>query len=123
MKPWYPIPLNHSDGCMHAWPEGKWQECSSGCPLAPLGKLTNRTMARMLQDCTAVDVRTIGHETSEPGVYHLDKFLPDVAFCDPSTERWILTIARRRDTKEILASVDERFFEAGPAAWEMLYLF
>lgn len=72
-------------------------------------RTSNPYMHRALTTGQMIDVRQIGTET-EPGVYRLTRFVPDVEYVDSETGKYIYSIGRDHATGEILAALDGRFY-------------
>lgn len=75
----------------------------------------NQTMQRKLKSGDCVDVNTVGTKR-EDGLFQLREFNreADVDYCDAATERWIWSIGQHRETGEVLASLDARFYPSTP---------
>jgi hypothetical protein len=81
--------------------------------------LKNKWMQRALEGGTAVDVRETGVET-EPGVFRLTEFIPEVTYVDSETESFIQSIGKDLESGEILASTGTEFY--GHEDYECIYL-
>ena len=73
--------------------------------------IKNTWMKNALKNGTAIDVNMVGMKTSDPGVYKLTEFTEGVNYVDAETEQFIQSIGKDRDTGEILASLDTRFYQ------------
>jgi hypothetical protein len=82
-------------------------------------KVQNTWMRDSLRAGRVIDVRQVGVEV-EPGVFRLTKFIPDVTYVDPKTERFLLSIGRDRNSGEVLGAFDQRFYQNPD--YECLYL-
>ena len=71
--------------------------------------MLNQRMQEKLEKGEALDVLKIGREV-RPGLYALDRFIPEVDYCDSKKEAWIWSIGRNNDTWEIFASTTSEFY-------------
>lgn len=71
--------------------------------------VTNPVAKRMLEKGQAIDVADIGIEI-EPGVWKLNKFVDSSDYYDSKNNKWTQTIGKDKDTGEIFASFDGRFY-------------
>lgn len=72
--------------------------------------VTNPEAKKRLYNGQAIDIVDIGIET-EPGVWKLNKFIDDTDFYDTKNNKWIWSIGKDKNTGEIFASVDARFYD------------
>jgi hypothetical protein len=77
-------------------------------------------MQSKLASREAIDVMHIGERCEESGVYKLHSFIEDVDYCDAEREAWIWSIGKNRETGEIRASTDTRFYE--DPEWQCIWL-
>ena len=71
--------------------------------------VANLTAKKMLEKGHAIDVADIGIET-EPGVWKLNKFVNSSEYYDSKNNKWIETIGKDKETGDIFASCDGRFY-------------
>jgi hypothetical protein len=81
--------------------------------------LRNLWMKKALASGEAVDVRMVGIET-EPGVFRLDGFIDGVKYVDSQNEQSVHSIGKDLESGEILASLDDRFYQNPD--YECIYL-
>jgi hypothetical protein len=81
--------------------------------------IKNTWMKKELLSGTVIDVRQVGVEI-EPGVFKLTHFVPETQYVDPEKEQFIYSIGKDRETGDILAAYDTRFYNDDD--YETLYL-
>lgn len=72
--------------------------------------MDNKAMERKLAEKEALSVLNLGKEIA-PGLYELSTFIDDVDYCDPIKEYWIWSIGKHKDTGQIFAATDARFYQ------------
>lgn len=80
--------------------------------------LKNRAMARAIINEGCIDLS--GCERTDRGEYILPDFIENRDYCNAETEEWIWSIGRDKETGEILAAHDTRFY--GHPSYECLWL-
>jgi hypothetical protein len=70
----------------------------------------NPYMHQSLTTGRMIDVQQIGVEI-EPGVFRLNKFIPDVEYVDSNAGKYIYSIGRHHATGEIFAAFDGRYYD------------
>jgi hypothetical protein len=76
-------------------------------------------MKNALISGTVIDVRQVGVEI-KPGVFKLTHYVPSTQYVDPEEEQFIFSIGKDKETGEIFAAYDTRFY--GDDDYETLYL-
>jgi hypothetical protein len=64
-------------------------------------------MKEMFESGEAID---LSKNEIEPGVYAVKNFIEDSDYCDLEKELWIWSIGKNKETGQILASTDARFY-------------
>jgi hypothetical protein len=82
--------------------------------------MLNRKMQSKLDSRECIDVMHIGCRAEEAGVYILRSFIEDIDYCDAEREAWIWSIGKNRETGEIRAATDARFYE--DPEWQCIWL-
>jgi hypothetical protein len=90
---------------------------------AVLVKRLNQYMLESLESGEAVDVRERGEEI-EPGVFRLRIFnkATQLDYCDAKNQAWIWSIGRDKQTGEILAATDGRFYSDETGRYDCVWL-
>lgn len=81
-------------------------------------QMRNLRMAEKIAKGEAIDISSC--ERNKDGDYILKRFVGNVDYCDGSTEEWIWSIGRDRQTGEILASTTTKFYQN--PSFECLFL-
>lgn len=82
-------------------------------------RMKNRAMARKLASGEAVDVRSLMRSAewqahvdgSNAMLYHLERYIDGVDYCDAQDERWIWSIGLCLLDGKVIASTDTRFYK------------
>lgn len=100
-----------------------WETLVSGLPIYNRPQsyqgIKNTWMKNHLLYGDIIDVRQVGVET-EPGVFKLNSFIPGIQYVDPEEEKFIFSIGKDKESGEIFAAYDTRFY--GDDDYETLYL-
>jgi len=70
----------------------------------------NNELRKRLLSGEVLDVRELGVE-EEPGVFRLNQFVDGHDYADSKTEQWIWSIGRHKNTGEIFAAYDGRYYD------------
>ena len=74
--------------------------------------MENRAMERKLDTGDALDVNVIGNKHAGfAGVWRIEKYLEGMDYCDAEGEQWIWSIGKHKQTGEIFAATDNRFYQ------------
>lgn len=71
--------------------------------------MVNRRMLEKVKSGECIDIGR-NRKTSE-GYYLLEKFVDNIDYCDTTTESWIWSIGKHRETGIIVASTDSIFYQ------------
>lgn len=70
----------------------------------------NQELRKRLLSGDVLDVREMGVE-EEPGVFRLTHFVDGHDYADSKTEQWIWSIGKHKNTGEIFAAFDGRYYD------------
>jgi hypothetical protein len=85
-------------------------------------RLRNPELRKRLVSGEVLDVRQMGVE-EEPGVFRLNNFVDGHDYADSETEAWIWSIGRHKNTGEIFAAYDGRYYNPNDEDFEYETLF
>jgi hypothetical protein len=87
--------------------------------------MRNRPMAHALATGKCLDVRKVGEPVDgRSDLFKLNGFIDGVDYCDAENEMWIWSIGKDKQTGDIFAATDARFYSANDleAEYECLWL-
>lgn len=73
-------------------------------------KINNPELRKRLISGEVLDVREMGIE-EEPGVFRLTNFIKGHDYADSKKEKWIWSIGKHKNTGEIFAAYDNRYYD------------